>query len=259
MRSWHLRFRARLPVPGASGEGTSRSGSFMRVSQVVAATILILAFVVGFWVVEQQGPLDIQDWPSYLRDEIGKLGWWAPFAFIAIASVRIFILLPSFVVMSAGGMLFGVWQGMVCSTIGFSFGSMIVFLLARGVGRDVVQARMRPGRLAAADAFLSGRGAPWLCPYTAIPFTPLTPMFAFAGLSGMPFRSFSLWVTLGLVPRTALYSFFGDSLAEGGDAIVQALLVLGAAMLLGLYVVRRIQQARKAPPGDASDEGGAQG
>lgn len=257
MRSWLLRSRVRSPVPGGSSERSSRGVLFVRVSQIVAVLVLILAFVVGFWAVEQQGPVDIQDWPSHLRDEIGKLGWWAPFAFIAIASVRIFILLPSFVVMSAGGMLFGLWQGMICSTIGFSFGAMIVFLLARGVGRDVVQARMRPGRLAAADAFLSGRGAPWLCPYTAIPFTPLTPMFAFAGLSGMPFRSFSLWVTLGLVPRTALYSFFGDSLAEGGDAIVQALLVLGAAMVLGLYLGRRIQQARKAPSDDSSEEGGA--
>ena len=214
----------------------------MRVRQVASLIFLVLAFGVGYWF-QREGLVDLD--PRDLRAEIESLGWWAPVVFMAAAASRPFLLLPSFVVMSVGGMLFGWLGGVVFSTLGFSFGAIVVFLLARGMGREAIQKRVAAGRLAAVDAFLSDRGAPWLGFYTALPVTFLTPAFAASGLSGMPLGGFSLWVTLGLVPRTALYSFFGNSLTKGSSQIVVASVVLGTACLIGIVVARRMLKGRR--------------
>lgn len=213
----------------------------MKFKQIASVLVLLAAIGVGVWF-QRETSVDLD--PMDLRHRIEGLGWWAPLAFTAAAALRPFLLLPSFVVMSAGGLLFGWLGGIVFSTIGFSLGAILDFVLARGLGREAVQKRMRPGRLAALDAFLSDRGAPWLGLYTALPVTLLTPVFAAAGLSGMSLGPFALWVTLGLVPRTALYSYFGDSLTQGSSQIIVSAVVLAIACVVGVIVATRLLRSR---------------
>lgn len=221
----------------------------MNWKQGASVLALLAAIGVGVWF-HSETSVDLD--PKALRERIEALGWWAPIGFMAAAGLRPFLLLPSFVVMSAGGLLFGMFQGILLSTIGFSLGAILDFVLARGLGRDAVQKRMRPGRLAALDAFLSDRGAPWLGFYTALPVTVLTPVFAAAGLSGMSVGPFALWVTLGLVPRTALYSYFGDSLTQGSTQIIVSTSVLAVACVVGVIVAGRLLRRRRggSPGGD---------
>ena len=188
----------------ARHEGSGRS---------LPLVFLVLAFGVGYWF-QREGLVDLD--PRDLRTEIESLGWWAPVVFMAAAASRPFLLLPSFVVMSVGGMLFGWLGGVVFSTLGFSFGAIVVFLLARGMGREAIQKRVAAGRLAAVDAFLSDRGAPWLGFYTALPVTFLTPAFAASGLSGMPLGGFALWVTLGLVSADGPLQLLRQLADQGG-------------------------------------------
>jgi uncharacterized membrane protein YdjX (TVP38/TMEM64 family) len=90
------------------------------------------------------------------------------------------------------------------------------------------------------DAYLRARGARWLGFYTALPVSPLTPAHAAAGLSGMSGRSFVAGVALGLLPRTFLFSIFGDTLASGdAGRISLALAAVVLAAALGLRLSRR--------------------
>jgi uncharacterized membrane protein YdjX (TVP38/TMEM64 family) len=162
---------------------------------------------------------------------------------MAVAALRFFLLLPSMVVMSAGGLLFGFWGGVLFSTLGFSAGAVLTFGMARGLGRDFVAGRLH-GRLERADAFLRERGPRWLGLYTAIPFSVLTPVHAAAGLSSMRAGSFWFWVTLGLIPRTALYSFFGNSLTQDASRIWLAVGVLVVASAIGAVIGRRMMRSR---------------
>ncbi|MGH0035277.1 MAG: TVP38/TMEM64 family protein [Myxococcota bacterium] len=177
--------------------------------------------------------------PAALRTWIESQGWRAPLVFVLAASLRIFLVLPSWVVMSAGGLLFGVIGGTVFGTVGFALGSVLVFGLARSLGRDAVEGRLSGG-LARMDRYLKRRGARWLGFYTALPVSPLTPAHAAAGLSGMSIRSFSLGVVVGLVPRTGLFSYFGDTLASGdAGRITVALVVVAVAAVVGIRLSRR--------------------
>jgi uncharacterized membrane protein YdjX (TVP38/TMEM64 family) len=201
-------------------------------------SILVLSagLVAGVAFHSQGGlPLD----PAALRERIAGFGWIAPFGFIAIAALRPVFALPSAVIMTAGGLAFGVAGGTLLSSLGFSLGAVIAFGLARGLGKDVVQQRMGE-RLTRADAFLSKRGPQWLAAYTALPVSVLTPVHAGAGLSSMPFVGFALWVSLGLIPRAALYSYFGDSFTRGRAAVVAAGVVMAVVVIAAIFVMRRM-------------------
>lgn len=209
------------------------TGRLKRVAAIAAVVGCAGVAVAVYW---QQGfELD----PRVLRGRIALFGWLAPAAYVVAAALRPFLFLPSWVVMSAGGLLFGFWGGIAWGSIGFSLGALLAFAIARGLGRDAVITRLGT-RATRIDAYVSEQGAPWIALYTAIPVTVLTPVHLAAGLSGMTLVSFVFAAVAGFLPRTALYSFFGDSIARGEWGLVSvalALIVVGGAG--GIAVVQR--------------------
>jgi uncharacterized membrane protein YdjX (TVP38/TMEM64 family) len=198
---------------------------------------LFAAIGTAAWI-SQQGAIGFD--PRMLREQIEPLGWMAPLGFMLLASVRLFLFLPSGVVMSAGGLLFGVVFGVLWASVGFTLGGLLAFGIARGLGRDAVQNRLR-GRALRLDSYLRRRGLRWIGLYTALPFTVLTPVHAGAGLSSISVGPFALTIFVGLLPRTAVYSFFGDSLTQdSGLRLVLAVGLLAVCAALGVQLARRI-------------------
>lgn len=216
-----------------------------RARRVASAFALAAGVGFGVWL-WSHGQVDLD--PAALRERIQAWGWLAPLAFVGAAAFRPFLAAPSWVVMAAGGLLFGVAGGIGYGVIGFTLGAWLTFAIARGLGRDAVAAHL-DGRLGRADAWLSERGASWLALYTALPVVPLTPGHAAAGLSGLRLGAFTGAVVIGLVPRTAMLAYFGDAFARGdwtGIAAICALLAL--ASVVGIGVTRRL--GRPAAPSD---------
>jgi len=208
-------------------------------SRIVSSLVLVAALGAGIWFQREGGlPLD----PTELRERIASFGLIAPLGFVGIAALRLVFALPSFVIMTAGGLAFGVVGGTLLGSLGMFLGAVLVFGLARSLGRDAVQQRLGD-RLARADEFLSRRGPKWLGAYTALPISFLTPVHAGAGLSNMPFVAFALWVSVGLVPRAALYSYFGDSFTRGTAAAVTAGVVVLVLGVVAIFVMRRMLRA----------------
>ena len=210
-------------------------------SRLIAIVALPAAIGLAFWVRSQvEFSSDPQAWPQVLRTWIAELGWLAPAGFMMVASLRPFLLMPSWVIMSVGGLLFGVTGGVLIGTVGFTLGAVLMFSLCRALGRDVVARYAGDGRMGRIDAYLTERGPVWMGAWTGLPVTPLTPVHAAAGLSGMPFLGFSVAVAIGFLPRTALYSYFGDSIAQGDRSqitIAAGLLLVG--IVVGVWVTRR--------------------
>ncbi len=211
----------------------------MKPSRIVSSLVLVAALGAGIWFQREGGlPLD----PTELRERIASFGLIAPLGFVGIAALRLVFALPSFVIMTAGGLAFGVVGGTLLGSLGMSLGAVLVFGLARSLGREAVQQRLGD-RLARADEFLTRRGPKWLGAYTALPISFLTPVHAGAGLSNMPFVAFALWVSVGLVPRAALYSYFGDSFTRGTAAAVTAGVVVLVLGVVAIFVMRRMLRA----------------
>jgi len=207
--------------------------------RAAAAAALLCGFGAAY-VVASHGDLALD--PTTFRAQIEALGWLAPLGFVAAAALRPFLALPSWVLMSAGGLLFGVAGGMLYGVIGFGLGALLTFGIARGLGRDAVEQRVH-GSVARVDAWLAARGAKWIGAWTALPVTPLTPAHGAAGLSGMRLSAFAAAVLAGLLPRTAVFSFFGDAFARGDTArIALASGVLVLAGGIGVLLARRLRK-----------------
>jgi uncharacterized membrane protein YdjX (TVP38/TMEM64 family) len=208
-----------------------------RARRIGAALALAAGVGVATWA-WSRGGLDLD--PLALRARIEALGWLAPLAFVAVAALRPFLAAPSWVVMAAGGLLFGVMAGVAYGIVGFTAGAWLTFGIARGLGREAVEQRLH-GRLGRADAWISARGSTWLALYTALPVVPLTPGHAAAGLSSLPLAAFTGAVVVGLLPRTAMLAFFGDAFARGDWAGIGAVCVLLAGVsLAGIALTRRL-------------------
>jgi uncharacterized membrane protein YdjX (TVP38/TMEM64 family) len=215
-------------------------------SRLASIGALVAAVCLAFWVHGQGGvTLDPAEW----RERIAEYGMLAPLGFVVVASLRPFLLMPSWVIMSAGGLLFGVTGGVLIGTIGFTLGATLIFSVCRGLGRDVVARYAGDGRMGRIDSYLTERGPIWMAAWTGLPITPLTPVHAAAGLSGMPFLGFVAAVAVGFLPRTAVYSLFGDSLARSDYrtvGIAAVLLLIG--VVLGVIATRR--SAKREGGGD---------
>ncbi|MFQ5697937.1 MAG: TVP38/TMEM64 family protein [Myxococcota bacterium] len=188
--------------------------------------------------------------PDELRAALAGLGAIGPALFVAAVALRPLLLLPSWVLLAVGGLLFGTLWGTLFSSLGMWTGALATYAIARFVGREALEAREK-GALARFDHYLGLHGAPWLAAWVALPVSPLTPAFVASGLSSLTPLRFASACALGVVPRCALYSFFAASLASGDrHQIVMASGALAAALALGAWAGRRWLFATRAshPP-----------
>ena len=134
-------------------------------------------------------------------------------------------------------MLFGPWLGALYATIGGLIGGALIFGIARAFGRDAVQSRIG-GALRYFDELLASRGVPWLALYTAVPVSPLTPVYASAGVSHMRLAPFCVAVAIGLVPRSGVYTFAGQSIVEPTFANVAVAVAIVAVAIAVTWRLR---------------------
>lgn len=178
-----------------------------RIALRIAALLILAASALGAYWVHARSGLEFS--PGAIRAQVDGIGAWAPLGFVALMAARPFLGLPSWICLMAGGLLFGAVGGTLFGAVGGTLGGLITFFVARALGRDAISGRLS-GAIATVDRRIAEQGAPWLAAYTAVPASVLTPVFFAAGLSSLTVAPFTGAVALGLLPRCALYSYFGS-------------------------------------------------
>lgn len=181
-----------------------------QIERTLSIGVVALGAGGAYWIHMRSGI----EWSSVaLRDYVAAMGLYGPVAFVAIMALRPFLALPSWLVLIACGMLFGPWLGALYGAIGGLIGGALIFGIARAFGRDAVQSRIG-GALRIFDDLLARRGVPWLALYTTIPISPLTPIFASAGVSRMRLTPFCAAIAIGLLPRSGVFTFAGRAFGD---------------------------------------------
>jgi uncharacterized membrane protein YdjX (TVP38/TMEM64 family) len=178
--------------------------------------------------------------------------WWSPFLLGGLYLVLAPLGLPMSPLVFAGGVVFGFTRGSLYNLGGLFVGAVASFLLARGLGRELI-AHYLGERLRRVERMVSRQGF-WalvrlrLLP---LPFALVNYGVAFAGVK-LP--RFLVATAIGLVPTTLLYTWIAATLAHAaagdrGEVARNALLAiaaLAAASLLPNLVtaVRRRQRYR---------------
>jgi uncharacterized membrane protein YdjX (TVP38/TMEM64 family) len=222
---------AGTPAPTQGPPG--RAGRVLRVGAFVllAVTMIIAARTVDFGrLVPAQG---IEAW----LQGAGPLG---PIVFILAMALAVVISpLPSLPLDIAAGSVFGPLLGTVYAVTGGLLGAVASFLLARGLGRGLVD-RLVGGHVQfcrrCSDRFLTG----------IVFFSRLLPFVSFdvvsygAGMTRMSLSRFALATGLGMLPLTSLYVTFGAAVVSNrGLATALGLALVAAFFLVPRWVERR--------------------
>lgn len=164
-------------------------------------------------------------------------------AYAAVVSFLLMILqsvaapLPAFLITFANANLFGWVKGAVLSWSSAMAGAALCFLIARILGRDVVERLTSKAGLHQIDEFFEKHGRLSVLIARLLPFISFDIVSYAAGLTSMSFGSFFVATGIGQLPATIVYSYVGGMLTGGAKLMVTGLLILFA--LSGLIVLIR--------------------
>jgi uncharacterized membrane protein YdjX (TVP38/TMEM64 family) len=175
---------------------------------------LVLAAIAGGAYLRGDLPADVS--AEAIRDWVLALGWKGPAIYLGLVAFRTFLFLPSWAVLAAGGLCFGIALGTALGGAGILISALYQFVIARAIGRAWVRPYLGE-RALRAERRLQRVGALLVGFTTAHPIGPLTPFHLAAGLSAMPALGFVVAVFLASPLRSLSWSMFGASLLDTGS------------------------------------------
>ncbi|GHC63475.1 TVP38/TMEM64 family protein [Neogemmobacter tilapiae] len=183
---------------------------------------------------------------------------WAAGLFVVAYVAMVAFSLPGAIVATlTGGVLFGVFPGVVFNVLGATLGSMLIFGAARmGFGGALAEKmRAKGGKVARVEAALRENEWSVLFLMRLLPVVPFFLANLLPAVMGVSMRRFAVSTALGILPGALVYTGIGAGLAEvlaRGEAPTLASLktpgvvlpLVGLAVLAALPMVLRLWRGR---------------
>ncbi len=165
-----------------------------------------------------------------------------PFAgplFVAAYTLAIMFGLPGSAFTLAGGAIFGFWWGLLLNWLGALAGATLAYLFAHALCGDVCRSLL--GRYSSKlEQAAQSHGLMATLRLRLIPVVPFNLLNFGAALAGVPFRDYVLATAAGIIPGTAVYTYFADALLSGAAGASRHALLnvsLAGALLLAMSFV----------------------
>ena len=194
---------------------------------VLAAVFLLL--LGGGWFLYRTGFFQAASSLEELRAYITRFAPYSHLCFFLVQFLSVVLApIPSNITAAAGGMLFGTWPAFFLTFGAVAAGSLLVFWLARVLGRDFADRIVSRKLSEKYQSVLRAKAPVFLTLAFLFPFFPDDMLCILAGLTDLSFGRFALIVLLtrpwGLLFASAL----------GGSALGLPLWVMAPIGLLGL-------------------------
>lgn len=193
--------------------------------------------------------------PETIQAIVADAGSLGMVVYVVAVVVAELLWLPRALSLVAAGLLFGPWLGALLSVAGDTLGAVLCFAMARGGGRAWVRDRLttRPRAAEIIDLLARRQGIVTLIVLRVCPVAHYTFISYATGLVGMPWRTFLIGNTIGLLPCAALYPMLGDAMLRPSSPVFVVSLAFALAMLvLSTFYARRV--LRSTAPSKPSDE-----
>ena len=229
-----------------------KNPNLIRLILLLAIALVLVAYfaVPGFHsfvneAIAVLGSADLDAVAEYIR----SFGAYAvAFSFALMVFSSVLAPLPAFMITLSNAAIFGWWQGAILSWASAMAGAALCFVLARGLGRDVVEKIAGKGALAGVEGYFKKYGTRTILICRLLPFVSFDAVSYFAGLTPMGFLAFFVATGIGQTPATIVYSYVGGMLTGGAKWLMIGLLCLfSLAILVG--IIRQLytdRQAKKA-------------
>ena len=193
--------------------------------------LLVLLVVASIYAFIQYTSLDEFLVPARLSALLRDLGMAGPFALIGLMMLAVVVSpIPSLPIDLAAGAAYGPFWGAVFVLIGAELGAIISFLIARVLGRDVINRWLKQDItfcVQCSDHHLLG----------LMIVARLVPIFSFdivsygAGLTKMSLKAFALATLVGMAPPTFALTYLGSAVVT-----VQWPLILAGGLLVAVFL-----------------------
>ncbi len=202
---------------------------------LIILVLVLLALIIGPFVI-WGGRFDAALSLEGARGWMEQYGRWAWVAGIALLVADIALPIPSTVVMSALGWMYGWWWGGWICAAGSMLSGIVAYGLCRALGRPAARWIAGEAGLARGEALFE-KGGGWLVALSR--WTPVLPeaVACLAGIVRMPWRTFVIALTCGSVPVGFAFAAIGHL---GQDHPGPALLLSAAAPVLLWLIAGRI-------------------
>ncbi len=195
--------------------------------------IFIVLIVIAVIILQQRWDLASFFKPDNIKQWLNDAGSLAPLLYIGIMMAAVVISpIPSLPLDIAAGAFFGPFLGTVYSVIGASAGAVTSFLIARLLGRELVE-KFLGGHInfcsQCSDKLLT----------KIVFFSRLLPVISFdvisygAGLTKMSLKKFIMATFLGMIPLTFVYNYSGSVMVFGKGLTFS----LGVFMVLLFFLI----------------------
>lgn len=219
-----------------------------RVLCLVALVSVLLYLLIPSWyeqinqAVRILSSLNLESVIDYLR----SFGIYAALiSFLLMILQSIIAPIPAFLITLANAVLFGWLGGAFLSWSSAMVGAALCFMIARILGRDVVEKLTGKKALQSTDYFFERYGTHTILICRLLPFVSFDLISYAAGLTSIRFWRFWIATGIGQLPATLVYSYFGENLSGSGKMLFLSLLVLFALSIL-IYVAKKYYEARQA-------------
>lgn len=163
---------------------------------------------------------------------------WAAPIFVGIYATATALAVPGTILTLAGGAVFGFWWGTLYNFVAANIGANAAFLVARSLGGDAVRRLIGKDSkvLNKLDGIVEQHGFRGLLTLRLIPLAPFNALNFGSGLMALKWRTYAIATLVGILPGTAVYTFFADSILQGSQQASRDawLRVLLAGLLLVL-------------------------
>lgn len=206
----------------------------MKRGRLFLLAAILAALLLRWWAGPRLGP-----GLAAVLENLRQAGPLLPAVFVLGYAIATVALVPGALLTLAGGLLFGLWLGVLYSFLGASLGAAAAFLIARYLARDAVERRLaRHEAFARVDRALGQDGLRLVLLLRLSPLFPFVWLNYALGLTRIRFRDYLLG-SFGMLPGAFLYTYFGSaagSLAAlaGGGAAQPAGPLYWAFLALGL-------------------------
>ena len=216
---------------GRNGEKGNQTG---RIWSAIILLAILAAGVALFFIGRGRGWFSIFNSVDELREFIAGYGAWAPLVFFLLQVLQVILApIPGSVTTLVGGLFFGFWKAMLISIAAVLVGSVILFLLAKHLGRPLVERLVGKERVDKYMKSMSSRQFWVLFMMFLMPFFPDDVLCLIAGLTAIRFPGFVIMVIV-----TRPWGLVFSALVGSGAITVPiwGWVIIAAASLVLLYM-----------------------